>query len=91
MIRRAALSLLLLLGSSCAPAALPVARNHPASASAPTGRLAGPPAALRPGIAGEIQADPAPPAADAAAGGHEHHHGASPTPDTPAPAPEKQP
>jgi hypothetical protein len=32
---------------ACSPAALPLAPDHPARAGAPTGRLAGPPAALR--------------------------------------------
>jgi hypothetical protein len=42
--------LLLLVLASCAPRAYRVDATHPASPSAPTGRLAGPPAALRPGI-----------------------------------------
>jgi hypothetical protein len=33
--------------AACSPAAVPRVAEHPASASAPTGRLAGPPAALR--------------------------------------------
>lgn len=42
---------LLLALVGCAPTAMTVGADHPANASAPTGRLAGPPAALRPGVA----------------------------------------
>ena len=44
------MKLVLLLCASCAisPRALPA--DHPANASAPTGRLAGAPAELRPGV-----------------------------------------
>lgn len=61
------LGLLGLLG--CAPRALAVTAEHPASPEAPAGRLAGPPPALRPGV---IEAPPpAPPAAPA----HQDHRG----------------
>ena len=45
---RFALALALL--TACAPRALVVTQDHPAHRDAPTGRLAGPPAALRPGV-----------------------------------------
>jgi hypothetical protein len=38
------------LFAACAPRALAVTADHPASPDAPAGRLAGPPAALRPGV-----------------------------------------
>ena len=41
--------LALLVG--CAPTAMTTNGQHPANPDAPTGRLAGPPAALRPGVA----------------------------------------
>ena len=44
------LALALALLSACAPRALVVTKDHPAHRDAPTGRLAGPPAALRPGV-----------------------------------------
>lgn len=40
---------IVLLLASCAPRAYRVDASHPASPSAPIGRLAGPPVALRPG------------------------------------------
>lgn len=36
--------------AACAPRATQVPASHPASPAAPTGRLAGPPPALRPGV-----------------------------------------
>jgi hypothetical protein len=56
-------------GCAVAPAALPA--GHPANAAAPTGRLAGPPASLRPGVISypDIPAHAADPAAE-----HHHHH-----------------
>jgi hypothetical protein len=58
-----------LLVAGCAPSvALPAA--HPARADAPTGRLAGPPAALRHGVVDDA---PAPAPAEPAPS-HEHHH-----------------
>jgi hypothetical protein len=56
-----------LLAVACTPRALPLGPEHPARADAPTGRLAGPPPALRPGAS--APADPAPPSPPA------HDHG----------------
>jgi hypothetical protein len=48
--------------SACAPSAMPMTPEHPANPSAPTGRLAGPPPALRPGVLDEgpplLRSDP---------------------------------
>ena len=51
-----------LLAVGCTPRALPLGPEHPARVDAPTGRLAGPPPALRPGAA--ARAEPAPRAHD---------------------------
>ena len=63
--------------ASCAPRGIVMSPEHPADPAAPTGRLAGPPPALWPGIAESV-----PPGADkqpAAPGGHEVHPPAPPT------------
>ncbi|HVK78046.1 MAG TPA: hypothetical protein VM734_32285 [Kofleriaceae bacterium] len=60
--------LLLATAVGCAPAALPLPADHPALPGAPTGRLAGPPPALRKG-AGRAM----PPAAPATPGRHGSH------------------
>jgi len=52
--------------AGCAPRAYRIEASHPASPTAPIGRLAGPPAALRAGV---VEPAPAPPAA-----APEHHH-----------------
>jgi hypothetical protein len=44
---------------ACSPRPYRVSATHPASPAAPIGRLAGPPAALRPGVV-EAPAAPAP-------------------------------
>jgi len=66
---RAALLAVMLLAGCAAHAPAPGA-DHPANPRAPTGRLAGAPAALRPGVAGytdlPAQREPAPPT-------HQHH------------------
>jgi hypothetical protein len=78
----------------CAPTATQMAPDHPANPDAPVGRLAGPPAALRPGVANAPAPEPA--------NGHAGHRQATPTPanehaghetpsSTPAPAGEPQP
>jgi len=77
---RLAAALLLAALVGCAPAAMPLTAEHPASPEAPTGRLAGPPPALRPGVADAAPAasepaKPAPPSSPPA--GHDHDHGAS--------------
>jgi hypothetical protein len=65
IVRRIAAALLL---AGCAPSVV-VPAAHPARADAPTGRLAGPPAALRKGVVDDAPAPaPEPPPA------HEHHH-----------------
>jgi len=57
------------LVAACAPTtALPA--QHPARRDAPTGRLAGPPPALRAGVADDVPATPAP---AAPASPHPHH------------------
>ncbi len=58
----------LLAGCAIAPASLPA--SHPASPSAPTGRLAGPPAELREGA---VKYDDVPPVR-AEPPAHHHHH-----------------
>ncbi|MGN6105630.1 MAG: hypothetical protein ACTHU0_11035 [Kofleriaceae bacterium] len=66
----------LLLLASCAPRAMPLTADHPANPEAPTGRLAGPPPALRPGVAAEPPPpdQPAEAPAPATPTGHEGHH-----------------
>ncbi len=54
--------------AACSPTAVPLVAEHPASARAPTGRLAGPPAALR----ARAKA-PAPAPASAPAHDHAEH------------------
>jgi hypothetical protein len=68
--RRLALAVVAVL-ASCAttPPALPA--SHPASARAPIGRLAGPPATLRPGV---VTYDLPPPRAAEPEQHHHHHH-----------------
>jgi hypothetical protein len=56
-------------GCAMAPASLPA--SHPASPSAPTGRLAGAPATLRAGAA--VYADVPPLRTETAAPQHHHH------------------
>jgi len=68
------------LAGGCAPRAFPTAADHPTRAEAPTGRLAGPPAALRPGAAAP-RPEPDPPASEPAAepqGAPAHDHGSHP-------------
>lgn len=77
---RLAATLLLAALVGCAPAAMPLTAEHPASPEAPTGRLAGPPPALRPGVA-----DATPAAAPAAS------EPAKPSPPSPSPAPSPSP
>ncbi|MEJ7603039.1 MAG: hypothetical protein WKG01_34450 [Kofleriaceae bacterium] len=56
------------LVTGCAPRAVTLTPTHPANPDAPAGRLAGPPPALRPGVAAPVAAPVAPPAT------HDHHH-----------------
>jgi len=65
-------ALLILLGA-CAVKAPALTAQHPASPSAETGRLAGPPPALRPGVV-DYKDVPALRKGDDDGGGH-HHHG----------------
>ena len=83
-IRSLSLSLVLV---ACAPRATSLAPDHPASANAPTGRLAGPPPALRPGVAETVE----PAAPDPAPTGHEHHMPAAQPPAPAQPAETKEP
>lgn len=55
----------------CAPRAMTVTADHPASPDTPAGRLAGPPPALRPGV---VEAPPAPPKQAPPAASHHGHH-----------------
>jgi hypothetical protein len=71
--RRSAL-VLALAAAGCSPSALPTAPEHPGSTTAPIGRLAGPPAALRSGVAGDVLARPPPPGPAAPTGDHDHDH-----------------
>lgn len=62
-----------LLVAGCAVRAPALTKNHPASPTAETGRLAGAPPALRPGVV-DYKEVPALRRDDAdAGGGHEHH------------------
>jgi hypothetical protein len=64
---------LVCLVTSCAARAPKITANHPANPDAPTGRLAGAPPALRPGVVQYTTVPPlreGPPPAS-----HEHHHG----------------
>ena len=72
--------------SACAPSAVTLTAYHPANPDAPAGRLAGPPAALRPGVA-QRTAPTAPEPAPTGTG-HEHHEM---TPAGPAPASDTNP
>jgi len=69
-VKLTALALVLAL-AGCAVRAAPPATTHPASPAAPIGRLAGPPASLRPGA---VSYPDAPPAALSAAPAHTGHH-----------------
>ena len=62
-------ALLTIALASCAVSPAPPPAAHPASASAPIGRLAGAPATLRPGV---VTYDLPPPRRDD--GDHHHHH-----------------
>jgi len=75
---RAALALIVIAG--CAHSA-PLAADHPASPSAPIGRLAAPPPSLAPGVVTYRAADTAAPAAAAP---HHHHHAEPAAPAPPA-------
>lgn len=70
------LLLALLAVAACTPAATPLAAGHPARPDAPTGRLAGPPASLRPGAAAPATPAPAPDDEPAPAHDHSSHGGA---------------
>ena len=63
---------------SCTPAGVELTPRHPANPDAPIGHLAGPPAALRPGVA-EL-GDPVAPKTpdDAKPPAHDHAHGSPP-------------
>ena len=64
----------LLLLAACAAPKRTVPSSHPASREAPTGRLAGAPASLRPGVV-DYKDVPAMREGESKAGsGHEHHH-----------------
>lgn len=77
---RAVALLLTLVASGCAPRAVSLPVGHPARADAPTGRLAGPPAALRPGVAADALVPPPPPEPGTGAGGHGAHGGSEKPP-----------
>jgi len=77
-----------ILVAACAPRALNVSGEHPANPSASTGRSAGPPAALRPGVA--TLDDPEPPAMPEPAPAMDHsQHAAQPDTAKPSDKPEK--
>jgi hypothetical protein len=76
-------AILLAVLAGCAPAAMNVGPDHPASAEAPTGRLAGPPPALRAGIADISIPEPV------KQGDHSGH--AAPSEPEPAPEPRPEP
>lgn len=58
---------------ACAPRAMSVTPDHPANPEAPIGRLAGPPPALRPGVA--RMTEPAKPVEPDGHQGHDAHQG----------------
>jgi hypothetical protein len=60
-----------LLLAGCATSARPLPASHPANPSAPTGRLAGAPPALRPGV---VEYTDVPKARSEAPVDHSHHH-----------------
>jgi hypothetical protein len=62
-----AIFLAAVLAAGCTPRALPLGPEHPARADAPTGRLAGPPPALRP-----VASSSAPPAKPSPPPAHDH-------------------
>lgn len=66
-------ALLFTLLVGCAPRAMTTSAGHPANPNAPTGRLAGPPAALRPGVA-----DVSTPTRDSSPAADHSGHGAAP-------------
>ncbi len=85
--RRALLAIAMLVLGGCAPRTALITSDHPASPEAATGRLAGPPPALRPGVVSLTD----PPAPDVApTTGHEHHD-MSPPDSAPPKAPEAEP
>lgn len=70
-------ALLLLALVGCTPKPMPLSPTHPANPEAPVGRLAGPPAALRPGVGSNAAPPPASesvPDDKPAPQGHEGHH-----------------
>jgi len=70
----------------CTPSAMSMTAEHPANPDATAGRLAGPPAALRPGVAGPTppgKPDGAPPPS-----GHDHGPTTEPSTDPKQPAAE---
>ncbi len=75
LVRRASALAVVLAIAGCAPRAMPVPGEHPANPNATPGRLAGPPAALRPGVASSAEAQPPAPATGTvpSGSGHEHH------------------
>lgn len=85
---RPALLVLAWVVAGCAPRAVSLPAGHPARADAPTGRLAGPPPALRRGVAADaLIPPPAPePGTGTGAGGHGGHGGQEPTPPKDPPA-----
>jgi len=60
-------------GSACAPRALQLSATHPARADAPTAPLSVPSSTLRPGVAGDVFAEPPPPEPGTGSGGHAGH------------------
>lgn len=88
--RRTLVAIAALALGACAPSSAPITPDHPANPDAPIGRLAGPPAALRPGVVSLTE----PTTPDAArATGHEHHDMSPPdsTPANPAPPANAEP
>ncbi len=68
-----------LMAAGCAPRIAPLAADHPANPDAEPGRLAGPPSALRPGVA-QLE-DPAPRSSASPERDHSmHEHGAPAAP-----------
>jgi hypothetical protein len=77
---------LLALLVGCTPAGITTSAEHPANPNAPVGRLAGPPAALRPGVADVLT--PTPPTTTPPPAEHVGHEQPAPEP---APATEAPP
>jgi outer membrane biosynthesis protein TonB len=81
----------LVLAVACAPRVAPVDAHHPAHRDAPVGRLAGPPAALRPGVVDMGPPPKSEPDPHAGHGAPVDPHAGHTMPAPPAPKPAAEP